>query len=220
MKKANNLEKEVSTTSQNDWSEIWKLFRENELRLKETDLIIKELAQDSKETEKRFKELAQDSKETERRFKDTERFIKNLSKQIGGVSNSNGDVAEAYFFNSFKKYPHFAEQDFESVEGNVNKYSKSLNLRGEYDLLLSNGSSVAIIEIKYKAKKEDVAEVVSKVENFKVLFPQYKDYAIYLGLAGLSVEKGAEKEAIKQGVGIIKQVGKNMVINDAHLKVF
>jgi len=192
MKKTNNLQKEAPTTSQNDWSEIWKLFKETDLK---------------------FKELARDSKETDR-------LIKNLSKQIGGVSNSNGDVAESYFFNSFKKYPHFAEQDFESVEGNVNKYSKSLNLKGEYDLLLSNGTSVAIIEIKYKAKKEDVAEVVNKVENFKILFPQYKDYALYLGLAGLSVEKGAEKEAIKQGVGIIKQVGKNMVINDAHLKVF
>jgi hypothetical protein len=28
------------------------------------------------------------------------------------------------------------------------------------------------------------------------------------------------KEAIKKGVGIIKQVGEKMVINDAHLKVF
>jgi len=41
-----------------------------------------------------------------------------------------------------------------------------------------------------------------------------------LGLAGLSIEKSAEKEAIEQDVGIIKQVGKNMMINDAHLKVF
>jgi len=199
MKKNNNLQKEAPTTSQNDWSEIWKLFRE------------------SAEISKEVKQL---SKENEQRFKETDKIIKNLSKQIGGISNSNGDVAESYFFNSFKKYPHFAEQDFESVEGNVNKYSKSLNLKGEYDLLLSNGTSVAIIEIKYKAKKEDVAEVVSKVETFKILFPQYKDYSLYLGLAGLSVEKGAEKEAIKQGVGIIKQVGKNMVINDAHLKVY
>ena len=206
MNKNNNLQKEAPTASQNDWNEIWKLF-------KESAEISKEIKQLSKENEQRFKE-------TDLKFKDTDRLIKNLSKQIGGVSNSNGDVAESYFFNSFKKYPHFAEQDFESVEANVNKYSKSLNLKGEYDLLLSNGTSVAIIEIKYKAKKEDVAEVVNKVETFKILFPQYKDYSLYLGLAGLSVEKGAEKEAIKQGVGIIKQVGKSMVINDAHLKVF
>jgi hypothetical protein len=39
-------------------------------------------------------------------------------------------------------------------------------------------------------------------------------------LAGLHIDKSVEKEAIKQGVGIIKQVGKNMVIHDAHLKVF
>jgi outer membrane protein assembly factor BamD (BamD/ComL family) len=129
-------------------------------------------------------------------------------------------VAEAYFINSFEQHPYFAGQDFQIIESDVKKYSKALNLRGQYDLLLHNGTSVAIIEIKYKAKKEDVEEVLNKVESFKKLFPQYKNYALYLGLAGLSVEKSAEEEAIKQGVGIIKQVGKNMVINDAHLKTF
>jgi outer membrane protein assembly factor BamD (BamD/ComL family) len=83
-----------------------------------------------------------------------------------------------------------------------------------------NCSSISIIEIKYKADKEDVEQVVKKADTFKKLFPEYKDYAIYLGLAGLHIDKSVEKEAIKQGVGIIKQVGKNMVISDAHLKVF
>ena len=159
-------------------------------------------------------------KEIKQMFKETERFIKEISKQIGGISNSNGDVAEAYFINSFGRHPHFAGQDYDSFIPNLLKKDKKLNLQGEYDLVLYNCSSVAIIEIKYKAKKEDIEQIVKKADTFKKLFPEYKDYAIYLGLAGLSVEKAAEKEAIKQGVGIIKQVGKNMIINDAHLKVF
>ena len=179
-------------------------------KLAETDRILSE----------KFAETAERFKQTEERFKQTERFLKDLGKQIGGVSNSNGDVAEAYFINSFKREPYFAGQDFQILDINRTKYLKTLNLKGEYDLLLINGTSVAIIEIKYKAKKDDVLELMNKVENFKILFPQYQNYAIYLGLAGLSVEKGAEKEAIKQGIGIIKQVGKTMVINDAHLKVF
>jgi len=32
--------------------------------------------------------------------------------------------------------------------------------------------------------------------------------------------KKVEKESIKQGIAVIKQVGDAMVINDAHLKVF
>jgi hypothetical protein len=142
------------------------------------------------------------------------------ARQIGGISHSNGEVAESYFINSFEKNPFFAGQKFEFVQNNVRKYLKKLNLRGEYDLLLCNGTSVAIIEIKYKAKKEDVEGVLKRVENFKLLFPHYENHAIYLGLAGLTVNKSAEQEAIKQGVAVIKQLGDSMVINDGHLKVF
>ena len=66
----------------------------------------------------------------------------------------------------------------------------------------------------------ETAQLTKKAETFKALFPLYKDYTLYLGLAGFHVFANAEKEATKQGVGIIKQVGKNMVINDAHLKKF
>jgi hypothetical protein len=150
----------------------------------------------------------------------TSRKVEEITRQIGGISNSNGEVAESYFINSFEKKPEFAGQKFEFVQGNVRKYSKKLNLRGEYDLLLYNGTSVAIIEIKYKAKKEDVEQVLKRIENFKLLFPHYANHAIYLGLAGLHVNISAEREAIKQGVAVIKQVGNTMVINDAHLKAF
>jgi hypothetical protein len=207
MNKINNLSKDNNSTSCDDeWQEIKQMF--------------KELAQSSKETDLKFKETDLKFKETDLKFKETERFLKDLGKQIGGVSNSNGDVAESYFINSFKHDLHFAGQDYDSFVSNLKKEHKKINLQAEYDLVLYNCSSVAIIEIKYKAEKDDVEQVIKKADTFKKLFPEYKDYAIYLGLAGLHINKDAEKKAIKQGVGIIKQVGKNMVINDAHLKVF
>jgi hypothetical protein len=181
MNKNNTLSQKNSTTSGNDWEEIKQMFRETDLK-----------------------------------FKETERFIKNLGKQIGGVSNSNGDVAESYFITGFENCLHFAGQDYDSLAPNLTKKDKKINLQGEYDLVLYNCTSIAIIEIKYKADKEDVEQVVKKADTFKKLFPEYKDYAIYLGLAGLHINKSVEKEAIKQGVGVIKQVGKNMVIQDAH----
>jgi hypothetical protein len=41
-----------------------------------------------------------------------------------------------------------------------------------------------------------------------------------LGLAGLTIEKEAETEAKKQGIAVLKQVGKRMVVYDKDLKVF
>jgi len=188
MKETNNLPKSDSAIFDEEWPQNWS---------KEIRQIFKEVAESSKDSERR-------RKENEKEIKAIWQQIKEVGKQIGGVSNSNGEVAESYFINSFKQYPYFAGQDFQVLEINASKYIKKLDLRGEYDLLLINGTSVAIIEIKYKAKKDDVQEIINKVENFKILYPQYKDFNIYLGLAALSMEKGAEKEAIKQGVSIVK----------------
>jgi len=196
---------------------VWAAFQETDRQRKESEQWLKETF---RETDRKFQETAQLQKETERRFQETDRMIKSMQKEIGGIGNSNGEIAESYFKNSFKKYPHFAGQEFQFVDFNLRRYVKALNLKDEYDLVLYNGVAVAIIEIKYKVRKEDVELIIKKAETFKMLFPLYKDYALYLGLAGFHVFANAEKEANKQGVGIVKQVGKNMIINDTHLKSF
>jgi hypothetical protein len=180
----------------------------------ENDRLIKE----------KFAETDRQMKETDRflseKFAETDRLIKANSREIGGISKSNGDVAEEYFSQSFKKYPHFAGQKYSLVETNKSCTSTELNLKAEYDLVLYNGVSIVIIEIKYKAKKEDVEEVLNKANTFKKLFPKYKDYTFYLGIAGLKMNEDTEKEAIAQGIAVIKQEGKKVVVNDAHLKEF
>jgi len=170
-------------------------------------------------TEK-FAETAQESKETERRFKETERLIKEIGKKVGGIANSNGCVAEEYFINSFAKDMKFAGQKFYAITANLKKRNPELNLKAEYDIVLENNTSIAIIEVKYKAEKEDIEPLIKKVETFKLFYPQHANFNFYLGLAGLSVSESAENEAVKQGIAIIKQVGDRMVINEVHLKVF
>ena len=195
------------------FAETDRLFRETREEMKETDRLFKETREEMKETDRLFKETREDIKETDR-------IVKNLSKQLGGMANSNGDVAETFFMNSFSKNMKFAGQEFDHIDTGLRRKNKTLNLQAEYDIVMYNCSSVAIIEIKYKADKEDVELSIEKVKKFKKLFPQYQDYDIYLGLAGLSIVKNAEKEAIKHGIAIIKQVGDTVVINDAHLKAF
>ena len=198
-----------------------RLMEKNERILKEkfaeTDRIIKDIAKKSAETDRLIKAIAKKSaKDTE----DLKATVKETSKFVGNIANSNGDVAESYFVNSFAKHLHFAGQDFDSCVSNVVKNIKQLNLKDQYDLVLYNCTAVVIIEIKYKARKEDINQVLKKAQTFKQLFPEYVDYDLYLGLAGLDVEAAAEQEAKNQGIAIIKQVGDNMVVHDEYLKVF
>ena len=165
-------------------------------------------------------EAEQARQELEKVWEDFRKSMKSMQQELGGITKSNGEIAESYFVNSFNHSPQFAGQTFQFVDANTRRSAKALNLRDEYDLLLYNGVSVAIIEIKYKARKKDVEQLLKKTQTFKTLFPQYKDFDLYLGLAAFHFDFETEKESIEQGIGIIKQKGDNMVINDAHLKVF
>jgi hypothetical protein len=206
------------------FAETDRLQKETDRLQKETDRLQKENSEQAKEYNRdiwaKFAETDKLHKEISELAKETWRLAKANCKEIGGISKSNGEIAEAYFYRCFKKYPQFAGQDFQTAEANKTSSSEALNLEDEYDIVLYNGTSIGIIEVKYKATKEDVAQVLKKPETFKKLFPYFKDYSFYLGLAGFHIYKNAEEEAIKQGVAIIKQEGKKMVINDAHLKVF
>ena len=58
----------------------------------------------------------------------------------------------------------------------------------------------------------DYAETLAgrKLENFKILLPEYKGFKIYLGLAALAFEDDAVEEARKYGVGLLQQVGETV----------
>ena len=134
--------------------------------------------------------------------------MKQLEKQIGGISKSNGDMAEEAIFNALEREKTFAGIKFDYIGKNWKRHSKELNLKGEYDVLLENGEYIAIIETKYKVSKNDVSELLTdKVEKFRKLFPLYSNFKIILGVGGMSFEKEAIKEAENNGVGIIKVVG-------------
>jgi hypothetical protein len=191
---------------------------ENDKLLKEqkaeNDRIIKQNAIEAKErlieSDLRFE-----------KFKDEmEKETINLKKIIGGMGNSNGKVAEAYFVNSFTNNLHFAGQEFDSIFPDLKKNVKKLNLKDQYDIVLLNGVSVVIIEVKYTAEKKNIEQTLKKAQTFKQLFPEYAAYNLYLGLAGLHLDEDVEEEAKTEGIAIIKQVGDTMVIYDEHLKVF
>ena len=109
--------------------------------------------------------------------------------------------------------------------GRLDSISKNLkpklkNLEDEYDIVLFNHTSVAIIETKYKAHEKDVPKVLKKAQTFRILCPDYKDFKVYLGLASMAFYPELEQKCKEEGIAIIKQVGDTVVIDDGHLKVF
>jgi hypothetical protein len=186
-----------------------------ELRVSIQDLYlsIKKSSEEAKKTERlrmlELKELKEESIKAERR----------MNKLLGEWANNHGEFAEEYFFNSFEdgKQIFFGEK-FDEIEKNYKGIKKGY--RDEYDILLLNGKSVGIIEVKFKAHVNDIPTILRKAETFRVNFPDYQKHQVYLGLATLAFYPELEKACIKEGIAVIKQVGDTVVINDKHLKVF
>jgi hypothetical protein len=185
-------------------SETERLMQETERLMKENALFLKE---QRAETERFLKE----------RFAETDRIVKDLAKEVGGMSNNNGLIAEEYFFNAFQR----GEQNFFGEKfDRIMKNKSGVEIEDEYDILLINGQSAGIVEIKYKAHKNDLPKILKKAETFRINFPKYEKHRVYLGLATLAFYSELEEECEKEGIAIIKQTGETVVINDKHLKVF
>ena len=169
----------------------------------------------SRETfEKEMAELRENQKETDR-------LIKANAKQIGGIDKSNGLMAEEAVYNSLEQDMTFAGIVFEDSIRNLKKYRKSLNIKGEYDIVLINGTMLAIIETKYKVREKDVSKFVdSKVADFKILYPEYANHKIVLGIGGMSFEGNSEQIAKEKGIGIIKVVGDKVEYNTDKIQIY
>ena len=166
-----------------------------------------------------MQELRESQEKTDRLMQENAKRMKELQEQIGGMAHNQGAFAEEYFINSFKNgKTNFFGENFDEIAQHLK--NRLQGVEDEYDIVLYNHVSVAIIEVKYKAHIKDIPAVLKKAETFRILFPQYKDFKIYLGLASMSFYSELEQECIEQGIAVIKQVGDTVIINDAHLKVF
>ena len=161
-------------------------------------------------------ELEKSAAEFDRRNAETDKQIKSLTEQVAGITKSNGDFAEDYFFNSFEK----GQQNFFGEKFDRIIRGKGHIVEDEYDVVMLNGHSAGIIEVKYKARKEDISKALKKVDSFRANFPEYKNHKIYLALAALTFNEALQRECIKQGIVVIKQVGDTVIVYNKHLKAF
>ena len=161
--------------------------------------------------------------ETDRLIKqssaDFDRRMIKFEKTMGSWSNNHGSFAEEYFFNSFENgRQNFFGEKFDDIDKKVSGLKRGF--RDEYDIVLTNGKSVCIIEVKFKAHQDHIARVLNKAVTFRENFPYYATHQVFLGYASLAFNDIIEQECIANGIAVIKQVGDTVVINDEHLKVF
>ena len=165
------------------------------------------------------RQMAEYRAEADKRSAEADKRMKKLDERYDSFSHNIGKFAEEYFFNSFEAgNQNFFGEEFDDIEKGMKGYKK--NFKDEYDIVLFNGKSVAIVEVKFKAHENDLPKVIKKAETFRINYPDFANHRVYLGLASMSFYDELEVECKKAGIAIVKQVGDNVVIADEHLKAF
>ncbi|MCL2845860.1 MAG: hypothetical protein FWE23_10510 [Chitinivibrionia bacterium] len=158
----------------------------------------------------------------EEQWKKLRKSIKSTNRKIGGIDDSNCQVAEDYFYNSLKKTKTIGNVHFDHIMRNLSntRYTDNGTLMGEYDIVMTNKVASCIVEVKYKVCSKDVNDLKDKVSSFKALFSEHAKEKIYLAIGGMSFDRQAEEAARKHGIAILKLKGNAVEVQDSDLKVY
>ncbi|MYB36740.1 MAG: hypothetical protein F4Y26_04975 [Gammaproteobacteria bacterium] len=143
---------------------------------------------------------------TDAQLAKTDARLNRLAEMYGGAANNQGAVAEEFYYNSLKAAPVLGGVRFDFIDKNLTR--SHAGLEDEFDLLLVNGRTVFVVEVKYKAHGNDLTRLLDvKAPNFRRLFPEYADRDQRLALAAFHVDDDIRGAALERGVTVLQRRG-------------
>ena len=152
------------------------------------------------------KNLHEAQRATDEQMKRTDEKLGRIGAMLGNIGQNQGDVAEEFFYNSLKVTQTLAGVHYDFIDKSISRTSNGVS--DEFDMILVNGQDVAIVEVKYKAHEKDLDKLLTKkIDNFKKLFPAYKDYRHHLVLATFHLYKEVKERALQNNVIVLQRKG-------------
>ncbi len=167
----------------------------------ETDRLLKELAQAAdrrrQEADRRHEALTQ---EADRRHEETEGLVKELSRNVGGLSNKFCSFTEALDAPSLEKL--LTETlGLEFVDLDVRRRRGSR--RTQIDALAHSNTgrnAVYVVEVKSRLKDEGVDQMLKILGNFFDFFPEHRGKKLYAILAAVEALDELRSRVLDKGI--------------------
>ena len=193
------MDNQIIAKQEVTFEKVWLMFQK-------TDNEIQELKGMFKETDRKWQE-------THQRMLKTDEKLDKLSNLYGNVAENNKDFSEDFFYRGLENKSELCGIKYEEV-GRLERKRKKL--QGEYDIVLYNGDTIIVIEVKYKLHPKDVQDFYDrKLPNFRLLFPEYSDKKIVGGVAGLNVPTDSVILAQSLGLIVLCSSGENISVANA-----
>jgi hypothetical protein len=144
--------------------------------------------------------------------------VASVGKQLGGMGRSQGAVAEEFFYNSLRANPVLEGVTYQRVMPHVQISVKKK--QAEFDIVMLNGKSVAVIEVKYKVHENDIAQVEKSLKAYRAFYPEHKNFDLYGGIAGFNITPEVAQAAKAKGLFVLKRKGDVFTTDATSMRAF
>jgi hypothetical protein len=195
-------------------ADIYKLFEKTEAQF----------AESQKEAERRNAEADRRSAEADRRREEANRSMEELKKQVQETTKAVNNLTTplCHFIEEMVEpavVRLFLERGIDVTQTMSRLKSQRPGAAMEIDIVAVNGSELVAVECKSRLSKDDVNDFLTRLQRFKVAFPQFREFRIYGAVAGIEIDHGIDAYAYRQGLFVIKQSGETVkIVNDAQFQ--
>lgn len=188
-------------------------------RLDRIEIAIEELQKSQAKTDAQLAKTDIQLAKTDAQLARSELSWQETKKVLSNVGVNLGHVAEEFFYYAMLESKKLGGIQFDEISLNVNGRNKQAH--DEFDIVLYNGNSIGLIEVKHKVHPDDIEKLkTKKIENFKKLFPDYADCKFYLGIGGMSIPQEIAQLARQNGMAVLRQKGEVMSMEDDALLAY
>ncbi|MDR1315917.1 MAG: hypothetical protein LBK13_03495 [Spirochaetales bacterium] len=191
---------------------------ETERQMKENDRLMRERMEES---DRRLKES---QAETDRQMKETERFLKasgaeterklqEASRMVGDLGNKFGKLAEHLVVPNLMEKFNALGYEFTRTCRNIKILGPDKKRLTEIDILLENGDSVIVVEVKAEFTTDYVSQHVERMKKLRRYWDAHNDKRKLIGaVAGAIMEDDVKVLALRTGFYVIVQSGDTLKI--------
>ncbi|MDR0248440.1 MAG: hypothetical protein LBI44_02095 [Oscillospiraceae bacterium] len=185
-----------------------KMEEENKRREEED----KRREEENKRREEENKQREEEDRKLKKAQKRTDKMLADLSRNIGGVENSLGQLVENMFAAGLCAKFRKLGYEFTRQSNNV-RYMEKTKVITEVDAVLEDGEYIMLVEAKTKLAADYVNEHLERIETVRAYMDKRGDKRKIIGaVAGGVVPDGVLRLAQKQGLFVIVQSGDSAVI--------
>ena len=133
------------------------------------------------------------------------------NSKLKGLDDNIGLGVEELFFESINKNKKIGNIQYDQCNQNfkISNNSNKFETLGEIDIMLVNGTQIALIEVKHRVSKKAILQILKNKQLFIDNFPESRNFNCNIYLAGLSLPNKIKEDMKKNNIGFIKIRGEH-----------